>query len=361
MKTLVNEFQSNSSIANSNAQGWNDLSPVYNQNQQTLKKWELIMGTSFIVLLCVANLISAVVEYLVSVPIWRETLSRAPWFGALAMLIIGAFISHLFSKMLSKDISDWQFECMRTANPNEDILVTKRKLNNDAKRDFIIGVVMLLICSYFIFKLSMRRVELEHMVDPLRTWNILDWAPVGLFILNSTFLGIYWWYVVKRNVLKSKTEAISKRMSELRESCVFHTEKAYECYKDNLKNNISDTENLNEDQQQCLNRYQNKHSGDIDYCKFDQKDSYTHEVDFLLIDNSDKPQPNSLVVAKTFSGKMLNPLKTNENGFCHFKWFSPDQTDFIISIFAGNNIYNGQWDSTKINKLTFIPINLLNS
>jgi len=361
MKTTVNEFQANSSIANSNAQSWNDLNPVYNQNQQILKNWALIMGTSFIVLLCVANVIAAIVEYLVSVPIWRETLSRAPWFGALAMLIIGAFISHLFSKTLSKDLSEWQFECMRMANPNEDVLVTKKKLRNDTKRDFIIGLVMLIFCSYFVFKLSLRRVELEHMVDPLRTWNILDWAPVGLFILNSTFLGIYWWYVVKRAILKKKTEGISKKMSDLRESCIFHTEKAYNCYKDNLKINMNDSENMNEDQQQCINRYLNKHSGDIDYCTFDQKESFTHEVDFLLTDSFNTPQSKTFVVAKTYSGKMLNPLTTNEKGFCHFKWYSPEKTDSIISLFAGNDIYNGQWNSSNINKLVLNTVNILNS
>jgi len=343
------EFQENARIANDNAGKWNHIFPEYKNMEKVLKDWALIMGTSFIIWLCVSNLITGVVEYLVSVPIWREVLKRAPWFGAFAMLIIGGFISHLFSKVVSSDIFDWELYELKRAEPNEDILKLKAKKNSDKWRDFIVGVVLLVGISSFVYYLSVRRVELEHEVDPTRVWNILDWAPVGLFVLNSTFLGIYWWYVIKRFIYNWRLGKLNNQLQEHKDACVYHTEKAYNAYKD-IVINKGDLSDLSEDQEQTLTRYRTKHAGDIDYCAFPKETQTQHESVFVILEN-EKPKKQGIVFAKTIAGKMLNPTTIDDSGMCRFIWKDDEKMGFIVSLCIDNQIINGQWNTHQINKV----------
>ena len=181
------------------------------------QSWQNEVRTSFWIAYCNLNVFLGVIEFGVSWPIWEELLPDFPWLGALGMVLIGALISHGYAKLLSEELNIWQLNELLRARPEVSFDEVKKGHQKDRFQDAAISTVILVFAAWFIYYLTDLRVQLEG-----RPWLILDWAPVGLFVLNSTLLGIYWQWFFRRIVLKRKIKNLESKLEHLNTAINYH-------------------------------------------------------------------------------------------------------------------------------------------
>lgn len=311
---------------------------------EQLREWIAIMLPCFVLLLCSANILTAAVEIYIQQPIW-QCLSPddlyVGWLGAIAMVLVGAYVSHCFAKFFVGELRDWWIYMRMNRSDRPDLDDVRTACQQDTQRDAIKGLIILLPTAWWVYHLTVLRVELEAQAAGMEpVFTPLDWLPTVVYVLNATVMGVFWEYVFKKQALIREISKLEALLKAAHEAATSAAQKANENFRQALENKEPESANPSKEVRQVLDWY-NKTTG-LNY-NMDLVESLDNEILFIFY-NETQPLKNEPLIVWLNDNTQLPVIYTDHGGIALARWSGPQQSISHIRLLHKEIlITNGPW------------------
>lgn len=295
---------------------------------EQLEKWKAIMLPCFVGLLCICNVLTALLEFYIQQPIWAY-LSPDPessyvgWAGAMAMILIGAYASHCFAKFFVGELQEWWIYMRMTRTDKPDLDDVRKGCSRDTQRDAIKGSAILIPTALWVYFLSKLRVEQEALalgVEPV--FSVLDWLPTVIYMLNATVMGVFWEYVFKKRALESQINQLEANRKAEYEAAHYAGEKVIQAVHRATEEKEPGSANLPREVRFVI-AWMNEAIG-LNY-DTDLIQSFDNETVFVFCVGN-QPLKGEPVLVTLDDDSSLPLLFTDKGGIIIVRWFGPQKS-----------------------------------
>ncbi len=305
--------------------------------KERLEIWRKNLANAPITFVSILFLIVAVVEFVISMEIYKVIIPWAPWALAAAFFLVGLQLSHWLAEKLIKSIQDIKFSEYRS-NPQNDALTDeeiRERIRNEANTHFLWGIIGTFILLAIISALAYWRVKLE-IEGGIREvgFGIFDAIPIVLYIFEILF-GMFfitllqmWNMKLKIRRLSKKLDTLVNKINDLTSEVIRFFNKAIEkgfdvaTYPDSISDEIQTA------------FYREAHLS-LDepekYLETPQKKDFTFIV--KLIDSENNPLSKHIHIVTHYKERTSGTTDTNGTGQFIIHTFDED---FVQTIFIGN-------------------------
>lgn len=319
---------------------------------EQLKEWIAIMLPCFVWLLCGANVLTAVVEIYIQQPIW-QCLSPddlyVGWLGAIAMVIVGAYISHCFAKFFVGELREWWMYMRMNRTDRPDLEDVRTACQQDTQRDTLKGLIILLPTAWWVYHLTWLRVELEAQAAGMEpVFTPLDWLPTVVYVLNATVMGVFWEYVFKKQTLVHEINKLENTWKAIHEAAEVAAQKTNENYRAALDNKEPGSANPPKEVRNVLDWY-NKTTG-LNH-NMGLIESLENETLFVFY-NDNQPLKSEPILVSLDDNTQLPVLYTDQGGIVPVRWNGTQLSISHIRLLHKEVLVtNGPWLPGTLNKI----------
>ncbi len=306
--------------------------------KERLEIWKKNLANAPITLMSILFLIVAVVEFVISMEIYRVIIPWAPWAIAAVFFLAGLQLSHWLAEKLIKAMQDIKFSEYRN-NPQYATLTDEEiwgRIHKEVNKHFWWGLIGTILLLAIISALAYWRVKLE-IEGGIRDvgFGIYDAIPIVLYIFEI-FFGMYFITLLQMWNMKLKIKKFEKKLNHLVEQINNLTSDVIHYFNKAIEkgfNVATIPDSISDEIQTAFYREAHLSLDDLErYLETPQKKDFV--IKLKLEDTSGNPLAKHIHMVTHYKARTSGT--TDRNGFGKFIIHTFEE-DYVQTIFVGNS------------------------